>query len=193
MTATRDAAVAAFQRWQLEFDEVNRSLTQIEDAERATLRAVHCPTDPVAIYAILAGERPAPWPARTAIRQRQRARRAMQVLALIPAVRRHLQFGSENSCAAAAKALLVGLLVNDPAALLRETASRGGRRRAVQRRQITAAQQTRVAQLAAEWRGRVDLQVRHRTAAAYVRTQMPILSLRVIQKYLQRRRRRRSA
>src|SRR5262245_49639135 len=99
---------AAYERWKLEGELIAGLLTRCEKAAEAQLRALQCPTDPAAIYAILAGERRAPWPARTAARDRERARQLMFVLLYIAKVRRQIQFGSENSQRAAYEAVQLG-------------------------------------------------------------------------------------
>lgn len=57
-----DLTREAYERWKLETGLIEEQLARIERAERAILKEMGCPIDPVATYAILAGEQPAPWP-----------------------------------------------------------------------------------------------------------------------------------
>jgi len=68
----------------LEYELVNESLARVEETERALPISTD---DPVQIVAILEGKTPAPWPRRTAARDRKRAAHAMRVL-LSPACTR---------------------------------------------------------------------------------------------------------
>ena len=107
---------AEFRVWTLQAKLLNDLLSRVEHAEHAILTEMGCPRDPVAIFAILQGERVAPWRKRTAVRDRQRAAHAMNTLALIASVRGHLALGKENAQQAAHAALLAGLHANDAAA-----------------------------------------------------------------------------
>ena len=101
-----------YEKSRLEYQLVNDVLTRIEHAERDALSAMGCPTDVVTLYAILSGEQRAPWPRRTAARDRQRVLHAMHVLVKISETRRHLAIGQENSRRASYAALFVGLHAN---------------------------------------------------------------------------------
>jgi hypothetical protein len=103
---------AAYARWRFEYERVNELLARIEETERALLISLRCPRDPVQIVAILEGKTPAPWPRRTAARDRKRAAHAMRVLLHISAVRRSIALGEENARLAAHQALLAGLYAN---------------------------------------------------------------------------------
>lgn len=59
---------AAFDRCQLEAKQIEDLITDVERTQRAFLDSMGIPSNPVLIYAILAGEQPAPWPKRTAAR-----------------------------------------------------------------------------------------------------------------------------
>jgi hypothetical protein len=130
------------QRWQWDLEQLETLLRQVEEAEREILRAVKCPTDPVAVWEILAGRRRAPWPPRTGDRAKARARHAMLALVLAGKVRGHAtSLRRENARLAALEALRMGLLAGDAAirgvAAARAIPSRraGGRKRG---RQISA-------------------------------------------------------
>ena len=103
----------AYERWKLEFKLVDDQLVRIERTEHAILRNLGCPTDPAAIYAILAGEKLAPWPKRTAARDIQRALHAMHALLAVQKTRRYLGPQDENPRLAAEAALMAGALAGD--------------------------------------------------------------------------------
>jgi hypothetical protein len=107
--ASRDA----HEQWALETKLIEDQLARIERAEHAILKEVGCPIDPAAIYAILAGEKPAPWPKRTAARDKQRALHAMHTLLAVQKTRRYLDPLHENPRLAAEAALMAGALAGD--------------------------------------------------------------------------------
>src|SRR5687767_11568757 len=78
-----------YAQWLYEYDLLNEHLKRVEEAERAVLLSMRCPTGTVALYDILNNKTPAPWPKRTSARDRQRALHAMHVLLQIEAVRRN--------------------------------------------------------------------------------------------------------
>jgi hypothetical protein len=100
---------ADYARWRLEYQLADDLIRKIEASERALLETMRCPTDPVQIEEILSGSRPAPWPKRTAARDRQRALHAMHVLVRLYQVRHHIALGEENARLGVHEALLAGL------------------------------------------------------------------------------------
>lgn len=103
----------AYERWKLEAAQIEDELVRIERAECAILRELCCPTDPVALYAILAGEHPAPWPKRSAERDKRRALHAMYALIFAQKTRRYLGPTAENARLAAHAALMAGAYAGD--------------------------------------------------------------------------------
>jgi hypothetical protein len=101
--------------WKLDHDQLEALLRRIEQAEHAILVELRCPTETVAIFDMLAGTRPAPWPARTAARDKKRALHAMHALLAVGRVRMHIAPSTENACRAAYEALTLGHLANDGA------------------------------------------------------------------------------
>ena len=85
-----------FAQRQLETALLEDLLTRVEQQEYAILTKLRCPTYLPDIYAILARERPTPWPKRTAATDKTRALHAMRVLALISQTRSHIASGQEN-------------------------------------------------------------------------------------------------
>lgn len=85
-----DLTREAYERWKLETGLIEEQLARIERAERAILKEMGCPIDPVATYAILAGEQPAPWPKRCAERDKRRAQHAMYVPLYVQQTRQYL-------------------------------------------------------------------------------------------------------
>ena len=106
---------SVFEGWQLEAKQIEDLITDVERAQRAFLDSIGVPSDPVLIYAILAGERPAPWPKRTAARDKRRALHAMHTLVWLAKARQHVRFGAENSRLAAHAGLIAGLHANNAA------------------------------------------------------------------------------
>ncbi|HXG86933.1 MAG TPA: hypothetical protein VNJ02_01250 [Vicinamibacterales bacterium] len=104
---------ADMERWKLEHDLLEQLMTRIEQGERAILAELRCPSDPVSLYAILNGERSAPWPKKTAARAKQRARCAMHVLVHLSKVRQYTGLATTNAPAAAYAALIAGLYAGD--------------------------------------------------------------------------------
>ena len=102
-----------FQLRRFESRLIEDRLAQIVWAEQAILTELGCPTDPVAIYAILNGEQAAPWPTRTAPRDKQRALHAMHAMLWVGQTRSHI--AHDNARLAADAALTVGLLAGDAA------------------------------------------------------------------------------
>lgn len=179
---------AAYDVWKLHYATVERRLASIERTERAILRKIKCPTDTVALYAILNGEQPPPWPAKTDARARQRARHAMHVLTMIDNVRRHIAFGSENACRAADWALLVGLYANDAAvnAVMADRRNvRGGHTRARQQGRDVAGLEAAARRLIARWRVSELLQQQYRTPAVYLSSRLD-MTARTAQRYARR-------
>jgi hypothetical protein len=117
-----------YEQWQFEYKLVDNLLRSVEQAEQALLIELRCPIDPVAIYAILTGERPAPWRRRMSARARTRALHAMHSLVQIQTARRHLALGEENSRLAAQAALLAGLHANNNDAAINATLVKSMRR-----------------------------------------------------------------
>ena len=137
----------AYERWKLEFKLVNDQLVRIEQAEHTILKALGCPTDPVAIYAILKGERPAPWPKRTAARDTHRARVAMFALLYLREVRNHIGVDG-NPRRAAEAALQLGALAGD-VVLSHQQATIGARTLTAKRNASKKAAAARAARAAA--------------------------------------------
>jgi hypothetical protein len=104
---------ADLERWKLEVEMVETVLRRIERAEAEILRSLGCPVDPVAVYEILAGERPAPWPKKTAKRDVARARAAMFALLHLRDVRHELGVAGGNPRRAVQAALQLGALAGD--------------------------------------------------------------------------------
>ena len=104
-----------FHVWQRETKLIGDQLDRIDCAERAILLKLGCPVDPVAIYAILKGEQPAPWPKRTDERDRPRARLAMFALLFTGLTRQYLgpDPAHENARLAAHYALQAGACAGD--------------------------------------------------------------------------------
>jgi hypothetical protein len=103
-----------FQRWRFEERLLQDELARLEDAMRAVLRRLRCPTSPVAIYNLLDGDRT--WPHRLATRDKPRARMAMFALVELSNVR-HRATGLSNgdplsSVQAASTALRAALLAS---------------------------------------------------------------------------------
>ena len=90
MDFTRDQ----YERWKLETELIEEQLARIERAERAILEELGCPTDLVAVYAILAGESPTPWLQRNAPRDERRAQHAMYALLYVQKTRQYLSFSN---------------------------------------------------------------------------------------------------
>lgn len=179
-----------YARWRLEHEMLETLLARAEAAEHAILRRMRCPMDDVAIYDILAGHTPPPWPARTAARDKQRALHAMHALIKIREVRRHTALGSENATRAAEAALFVGVLANNVlirAAQHATTAHKGG---TVRGRAITgeaARQDATIAKYARQWRNSDELQEQYggRSPVNFIRKKTR-LETRTIQRALQR-------
>jgi hypothetical protein len=132
---------ATFEQWAFERGLIDTLLNQCEQNERAILLEFGCPTDPIAIYDILIGKRPAPWSgrrAKCAKKDQQRAVVAMHALVYINKTRQHLELGHENPRLAAHAALIAGALSSTVA------------RDAILRRQTGTAAKRRGDQIAAE-------------------------------------------
>lgn len=183
------ADAEAFNRWRDEAEQTEHLLTCLEESERANLRALGCPTDPVGVFAVLNGERPAPWPKRTAARDRQRARSAMLVLALTQQARGHLSFGTENSHLAVYAAMLAVAHANNAAAnaVLAEAERQGGRKGGLttgeQVTQAATARQEQIRTLVGRWRASDELKLQYRSATSYV-CEITGLADRTVQRHL---------
>lgn len=181
--------VAAFNLWRLEAEQTEQLLTRLEASERANLRALGCPTDPVGVYAILKGERPAPWRKRTAARDRRRATASMFALSLAQQARGHLSFGTENSHRAVYFVMLAMAHANNVAANAvlaeaeRQGGQKGGRKSAAQRKRETARTAATISRLVARWRASDELRDQYRTPTAYVRAHTG-LSTRTVQRHI---------
>jgi hypothetical protein len=184
-------ARAAYDLWRYEFDLTDQLLSRLEIAERAKLRELGCPTDAASVFAILNGERPAPWPKRTAARARQRARNAMAVLALVPQIRAHLSFGHENSQRAVYLSLLAASYASDAAvnAMLAAATRQGGRKggqKTGQNVTLAAAETDKtIRRFVARWRASEELRDQYDSATSYVQSQTH-LSLRTVQRHFAR-------
>ena len=180
---------AAFDRWQLENRLLEDVLCQVERHEQATLREMNCPTDALSIYRILNGEVPAPWPKRTAWRDRQRARFAMHALLQVAKTRHNLGFGEENPRLAAHAALLAGLHANAAMAVLAAPTVKGRMKAGDKTGQQTAATAARndseIAKYRRQWELSPQLQLQFRSAAAYVTSKTKI-KLHTVQRRLVR-------
>lgn len=175
---------AAYEQWKFAYELTNRLLQRLEAEASAILEQLRCPSDPVRVFAILNGEAPAPWPARTAKRDRRRAYRAMVTLATVPTIRRHIQFGHENASQAAYWGVVAGLSATDAAvnARLLEGAIRGGQQRAKQQRDVTVDRKADIQRLMRQWADSELLQIQYDTPARYVKHKTG-LSLRSVQRY----------
>jgi hypothetical protein len=189
MSAT-PASREELEQWQLEYRLVNDALTRCEEAERAILRSLRCPTDPAAVYTIVAGRVSAPWPTRGAARSRQRALHAMHTLALVAEARRYFALGEENSRLAAFAAFRAGLLANDTAinAVLGLQVQRqrrnAGRVRGTMIRQDAARHDQAIRRYFAQWARDEDLHEEHPSPATYVHLRLPEVSRRTIERRL---------
>lgn len=183
----------ALERWKLEHRILNNLVALIEKAECDVCADLQCPADPCAIFAILAGEVPEPWPRRTAIRSRGRARRAMEVLANLAKVRRDVALGHENALGAAFAALMAGLHAGDAArnaalaARERSKAQAGGRARGRQIARAATCDDARVKRFLARWKASDELQAQYgsRSPIAYISRQTG-LGTRAVQRALSR-------
>lgn len=181
----------AFNRWRFEAEQTEQLLTRIEASARAALRALRCPTDPAGVFAILNGERPAPWPRRTAARDRQRARNEMHVLVLVSQARTQLSFGTENSHRAVYYAVLAMAHANNAAANAvlaeetRQARQKGGRKTGAIVASTAAATDKTIRRLVAHWRASDELRDQYRTATSYVQSQTPFTA-RTVQRHLKR-------
>jgi hypothetical protein len=153
--------------WTLEYGLVDGLLRRIEDAERARLKKIRCPANPVQIHRILKEEDPAPWPPREDDRARRVAYRAMYVLALANQVRRHLSPDEENARLAAHDAVLVGLAAGREARRALEPA-KGGLARGQQITEATRKRDELFDRLLQEWANSEDAQREH-SAVAFVK------------------------
>ena len=184
----------SFDRYQLETQFIEDLLGNVEDAERAILREINCPTNEMAIYAILNGETPAPWPENTAERSKQRARHAMHTLLLTAQTRRHLGLSNGNPRLAAYAALLAGLYANDAAAkaalaahadrVVKEN-QRGGIMRGQQQRQKAERNDPTIDKYRRQWEFSDNLQAEFRSAAGVHSIETP-LKRRTIERGLKR-------
>ena len=177
---------AEYDRWALEVELVQQQLASIERAERAILVALGCPTDPVGIYAILAGERPAPWPKRTAERAKRDARNAMFVLLQINRVRSCLGPPSPNAPAAAYAALIVGALSGDVVrhTITHKHATSAGIARGKEIARLAAKSDREIERLYRTWLTSDELQDQYRSTAAYIEAKKPTLSRKTIERRL---------
>jgi hypothetical protein len=178
---------AAFDRWQLENGLIEDLLCQVERHEQATLREMHCPTDAVGIYRILNGEVAAPWPKRTAPRNRQRAKFAMHALLQVAKTRQHLTIGEESPRLAAHAALLAGLHANAAMSILSAPTVKGRKQagdKTGQRTAETAARNdSEISKYRRQWELSQHLQLEFRSAAAYIVSKTKI-KLRTVQRRL---------
>jgi hypothetical protein len=177
---------AEFATWRLETDLMETLIRQVEDAERAILQSMGCPTDPVKIERLLQGAKgpdgalleppPPAWKTkkRTAQRDRQRAVHAMYTLVFLSQVRGHTGLKRSNARRAAHDALLAGLYANDAAAKeaiasqAKAAKDTGG---TVRGRQLVAegeANRCRCLKLAKRYDATPELQMRFKTALVYV-------------------------
>lgn len=115
--------------WQFKVDLVEKQLARIEQGANAILTDMGCPTDDVQIYAILAGERAAPWPKRTAEQSKRRAKYAMHARLHIAKLRPMLGPARPDAPMSADTALTVGWLASQLGLELLTTArsTKGGR------------------------------------------------------------------
>lgn len=190
-------APEGFAQWRIRFEALDHLLTHYEDRERAILVKMKCPIRPAEIYAILNREQPAPWPKRTAERDRTRALHAMHVLVQIAAVRQHLRPSAVDGPAAATAAFLAGLYANDAAihAAIQQKARTGGKKGAESQLKIAAGRRDRVRQLLAQWGASADLQEDFPKVTRFIeeRTGLPDRSIRRYLEQIRRERRQASA
>ncbi|MBA3890640.1 MAG: hypothetical protein H0X64_08920 [Gemmatimonadaceae bacterium] len=127
-----------YERWRIRHEILENQLQRVEAAERQVLASLRCPADPVALYAILAGEQPEPWPppklpsrrkgrtltaeereaatARHRQRNRMRVQHVMFTLLHVAEVRRLTVLDRTDTAAAATAGLLAGIYAGDAAA-----------------------------------------------------------------------------
>src|SRR5262249_47375937 len=96
-----------------DFDLTSELLAKVEAVEAVALRALACPTDPVALFDLVSKK--VPWPQTMSADGKRRVERAMFTLSYIPQTRNHLRLGSEDAQAAARDALLAGLYAGEGA------------------------------------------------------------------------------
>lgn len=181
----------AYTRWRFDTERLEDELDRIEQAERALLDSLRCPIDLVAIYDILNGERPEPWPKRTSARDRRRARYAMFALAFVQQTRSHISLTHGNPQRAAYWALLAGAFAGDIVAHAEGVAFGKSRRRGGHTRgHKLAAKATKhdalIAKLSRRWTvSDEELQDQYRSPVTYIAKESG-LHVRTIQRALKR-------
>jgi hypothetical protein len=142
------------------------------------------PYDPVTLYAILKGEQPAPWPKRTAARERRRSWHAMMTLLWVGKTRLALE--GENPRIAAHAALYAGLYANDAAvnAALAENPRKGGRLRGAQIAENARATDARIELWSRRWQKSDIAKEQYPSLLAYLKEQIPSVSEKTIRRRL---------
>ena len=173
-----------FARWQFEQKLVTDLLARIEAAERAILRGIGYPTDPLLVEQHLAGKVQT---RKRSARQRQQARNAMLSLVLVAQTRRHLGLTNENAALAAYQALLLGMVANDSTrrAVRVELSKRGGLVRGAQIAKQAAQDDAPIAKYLRRWQQSDELQNEWRSPATYIQNQLPNLDRRKIERRTQ--------
>jgi hypothetical protein len=165
--------------WELDTKQISDQLDRIDEAERAILKSLNCPTDLAAIYAILMGKQPPPWPKRTAERDRHRARVAMFALRFTDLTRLYLDPAHENPRLAAFYALQAGACAGDIVikaadealgVAARASQSSKGRKRGAQIAHAATRDDKIIERLVRQWRESDELQAAHgyRSPVPYV-------------------------
>src|SRR5262249_9579376 len=191
----------AISRRQWRRQMLNWYLAKYEADERAILTELGCPIDDrAALVAILDGTQPAPWPTRTATRDRERAFEAFWALDRLNAVRRAV--AANDAMAAARAAPVAGSSARDAPAHAsgvarapanagvvggaQAGAERGGHAASRERQTKANERDERIRRLLHLFAESDDLQHRYRTPAQYVQSEIDGLTLRTIQRHLKR-------
>jgi hypothetical protein len=180
----------AYARWLFDTQCLENELNRIEQVEHALLDSLHCPTDPVAIDAILNGERPEPWPKRTSARDRRRARYAMFALAFVQQTRSHIGLTDGNPQRAAYAALMAGAFAGDIVAhaegiALSQSRHRGGHTTGEKIAAKATKHDALIAKLYRRWAMSDELQDKYRSPVTYIAKESG-LHVRTIQRALKR-------
>ena len=171
-----------------EHDERQQTLTlldQIAEAQRAILTELGCPTDVVAVYAIVTGKQAPPWSPDDDVHNRERAKVAMFVLRFVDRARRALdELDDANAYRAVFWAIQAAAYGGDVVrvavdavdalkgrqylATQAKRAQKGGATRGRQLAEDARKRDAVIRKFARKWRNSDDLQEQFRSAASYV-------------------------
>jgi len=165
--ASRDDLAQRQLEERLLFDLMRR----VDGAVRDALRTIKCPDDPPSIFAILNGERAAPWPTRHDDRDRRLARQAMYARLYLDQTRRYVAVGSENPAGAAHAALMAGLHATAGVAssVLSAVGKKGGLVTGPLISEKAAANDPAIKRYYRAWRSSDSLQETYRSPVTYIR------------------------